>query len=269
MKRILAILVGSLLIAFSFNYFLIPSGILSAGVSGLAILLSFVTPFDTGLLNFVLNIPILILGYIKLGKDITVNTMIVVVALSILLSVIPSEQLADDLLLSSIFGGVIVGTGIGLILRYAGTSGGFDIIAILISQTTQLSVGLWLTAMNAVIVLISGIIFGAEIALYTMISIYITGRAIDTIHTNHIKLTMQIVTTEGEAIRKELIDTVYRGMTLSKGYGGYTMEEKDLLMMVVTRYETMLIKQIIRKHDPSAFINIYKTVDVDGEFANN
>ena len=102
-----------------------------------------------------------------------------------------------------------------------------------------------------------------------MLNIYITGRVIDTIHTNHIKLTMQIVTTEGEAIRKELLDSIYRGITMSKGQGGYTLEEKDLLMMVVTRYETKTIKDIVRKHDPKAFINIFETVEIDGEFAKN
>ncbi len=132
-----------------------------------------------------------------------------------------------------------------------------------------MSVGLLLTAMNGIIVLISGIVFDCNIALYTMLNIYITGRVIDTIHTNHIKLTMQIVTTEGEAIRKELLDSIYRGITMSKGQGGYTLEEKDLLMMVVTRYETKTIKDIVRKHDPKAFINIFETVEIDGEFAKN
>ncbi|GEN56218.1 membrane protein [Halolactibacillus alkaliphilus] len=269
LKKYSSIVIGSVIIAIAFNLFLIPSGVLSAGVSGLAILFSLISPFDTSLLNIVFNIPIFIIGYMYLGKSVTFNTFLVVITLSFFLYVIPIYDLAEDLLLGSIFGGVITGLGIGIILKFSGSSGGFDIIAMIVSRVSNMSVGLLLTAMNGVIVLISGLVFDWNIALYTMLNIYITGRVIDTIHTNHIKLTMQIVTTEGDAIRKELLESIYRGITLSKAQGGYTLEEKDLLMMVVTRYETKTIKDIVRKHDPKAFINIFETVEIDGEFAKN
>jgi len=120
-----------------------------------------------------------------------------------------------------------------------------------------------------VIVLLSGFFFTWELALYTMLSIYITGKMIDTIFTDHVKLTMQIVTTKGELIRNELLGSIYRGITITEGYGGYTNEKKDILMMVVTRYETLHIKSVVRKHDEDAFINIYETVEVDGKFHVN
>ncbi|WP_138416755.1 YitT family protein [Aquibacillus sediminis] len=263
------VIIGAIIIAFAFNFFLVPYGILSSGVSGIAILLGLITPFDVGLMNFVLNLPLIILGFVKLGKTITINTIGFVIALSLFLYVFPVVAITDNILLSTIFGGVISGIGIGLLLKYSGTSGGLDILAIIISRSSNVSVGLLLTAMNGVIVVISGTIFGWEIALYTLLSIYLTGKLIDTVHTNHIKLTMQIVTTEGEAIRNELLRSVYRGITITDGYGGYTNESKQILMMVVTRYETMQIKQIVRAHDQKAFINIFKTVEVDGEFAKD
>lgn len=238
-------------------------------MSGIAILLGMLTPFDIGIVNFLLNVPLLILGYYKLGKTIIFNTMICVSALSFFLYIVPVITIADNLLLSSIAGGVFGGIGIGLILKYSGTSGGLDIIAIIISRASNISVGMLLTGMNGIIVLISGAIFDWNIALYTMLSIYLTGRVIDTIHTNHIKLTMQIVTSKGEPIREALIASIYRGITVMEGYGGYTKENKQILMMVVTRYETMQIKKIVRKYDKQAFINIYETVEVDGEFAKN
>lgn len=267
--KYLIVVLGSLIIAFGFNCFLVPYGVLSSGISGIAILIGLITPFDIGLMNFVLNLPLLILGYFKLGKTITLNTLLCVVSLSAFLYVIPVIPIADNILLSVIFGGVISGVGIGLIMKHSGTSGGLDIIAIILSRTTNISVGLSLTAMNGVIVLISGFAFDWNIALYTMLSIYITGKALDAVYTNHIKLTMQIVTTKGEVIRKELIESVYRGITITEGMGGYTKENKQILMTVVTRYETMQIKKIVRSHDKDAFINIYKTVEVDGEFAKN
>lgn len=173
------------------------------------------------------------------------------------------------MLLSTVFGGGIGGIGVGLILKYSGTSGGLDIIAIIISRTSSFSIGLLLTSMNGIIVLISGFIFNWEIALYTLLSIYITGKMIDTIFTDHVKLTMQIVTTKGHAIRDELLTSIYRGITMSEGYGGYTQEKKDILMMVLTRYETLHVKSIVRKHDENAFINMYETVEVDGKFHVN
>ncbi|MCM3398631.1 YitT family protein [Oceanobacillus profundus] len=269
MKKNIMVIAGSLLVAIAFNFFLVPFEILSSGVSGIAILLGLLTPFDTGVFNLVLNIPILILGYYKLGKEITINTLVCVVTLSIFLYVLPVISLTDNILLSAIFGGVLGGIGIGVVMKFSATSGGFDIIAMIISRTSNFSVGLLLTGMNGVIVLFSGMIFNWNIALYTLLSIYLTGRMIDKIHTSHIKLTMQIVTTKGEAIRKELLKSIYRGITITDGYGGYTNESKQILMMVVTRYETLKIKEIVRSHDEKAFINVFETVEIDGEFARN
>lgn len=263
------IIAGSLIVAFSFNFFLVPYGILSSGVSGIAILLGFITPFDIGLLNLVLNLPLIIFGHLKLGKEITINTLICVISLSVFLYLLPVSPVTDNILLSAIFGGVISGIGVGIILKYSGTSGGLDIIAIILARTTNVSVGLLLTVMNGIIVLISGTVFNWNIALYTLLSIYLTGRIIDSIHTNHIKLTMQIVTSKGELILEDLLKSVYRGITVTEGVGGYTQETKHILIMVVTRYETMQIKKIVRHHDENAFINIFETVEVDGEFAKN
>ncbi|MCZ2259161.1 YitT family protein [Sporosarcina sp. G11-34] len=265
----LIVVIGSLIVAFAFNFFLVPFGILSSGISGIAILLGLITPFNTGLLNFVLNVPLLILGYYKLGKTITVNTLVCVTSLSFFLYLLPVVAVTDNILLSTVFGGGIGGLGVGLILKYSGTSGGLDIIAIIVSRTSSFSIGLLLTGMNGIIVLLSGFVFNWELALYTMLSIYITGKMIDAIFTDHVKLTMQIVTTKGEAIRNELLGSIYRGITITEGYGGYTKEKKDILMMVVTRYETLHVKNIVRKHDEDAFINIYETVEVDGKFHVN
>nr|WP_106782743.1 YitT family protein [Lysinibacillus timonensis] len=268
MKNMIAI-IGSLIVGFGFNFFLVPYEILSGGISGIAILIGLVTPFDIGIMNFLLNLPLLILGYYKLGKAITINTLICVASLSAFLYLLPVVQVTDNILLSTIFGGIISGIGVGLILKYSGTSGGLDIIAIIVSRVSNFSVGLLLTGMNGVIVLISGAAFNWNIALYTLLSIYLSGLVIDKIHTNNIKVTMQIVTSKGESIREELLKSIYRGITITEGYGGYTKEKKQILMMVVTRYETFQIKEIVRQYDKQAFINIFQTIEVDGAFVKN
>jgi uncharacterized membrane-anchored protein YitT (DUF2179 family) len=265
----LIVITGSLVVAFAFNFFLVPYGILSSGISGIAILIGLITPFDIGLMNLLLNLPLMILGYYKLGKMITINTLICVLSLSIFLYLLPAVPVTDNILLSTIFGGIIGGIGVGIILKSSGTSGGLDIIAIILSRTSNVPIGLLLTGMNGLIVLISGAAFNWNIALYTLLSIYLTGKMIDTIHTDHIKLTMQIVTTKGDLIRKDLLKSIYRGITITEGYGGYSQEKKQIIMMVVTRYETTQIKKIVRHHDNNAFINIFETVEVDGVFAKN
>lgn len=265
----LTVILGSLIVAIAFNFFLVPFGILSSGLSGIAILFGLLTPFNIGVLNLLFNLPLIILGYYKLGKTITINTMICVASLSIFLYVVPIVAVTDNILLSTVFGGGIGGIGVGLILKYSGTSGGLDIIAIIISRRSSFSIGMLLTGMNGLIVLLSGFFFTWELALYTMLSIFITGKMIDTVFTDHVKLTMQIVTTKGDSIRDELLASIYRGITITEGYGGYTREKKDILMMVVTRYETLHIKSIVRKHDEDAFINIYETVEIDGKFHVN
>jgi uncharacterized membrane-anchored protein YitT (DUF2179 family) len=265
----LFVITGSLVVAFAFNVFLVPYGILSSGISGIAILIGLITPFDIGLMNLLLNLPLLILGYYKLGKMITINTLICVGSLSVFLYLLPAVPVTDNILLSTIFGGIIAGLGVGIILKSSGTSGGLDIIAIILSRTSNAPIGLLLTSMNGIIVLISGAAFSWNIALYTLLSIYLTGKMIDTIHTDHIKLTMQIVTSKGGIIRKELLESIYRGITITEGYGGYSQEKKQIIMMVVTRYETTQIKKIVRNHDEDAFINIFETIEVDGRFAKN
>jgi len=265
----IVVIIGSFIVAIAFNLFLIPYGILSSGISGIAILIGLISPFSIGLLNLILNLPLLILGYFTLGKRITYSTLLCVVSLSVFLYVLPVTTIADDILLSTIFGGFIGGVGIALILKYSGTSGGLDIVAMILSRRSNAPVGLLLTAMNGVIVLISGTVFGWNIALYTLLSIYITGKVIDTIYTDQIKVTMQIVTTKGDAIRQELLEKIYRGFTMSDGFGGYTKEGKQMIWMVVTRYETLEVKKIVRSHDEHAFINIFNTIEVDGQFAKN
>lgn len=134
MNRIITIIIGSLLVSVAYNLFLIPHEILSSGLSGIAIMLGLITPFNTGILNFLLNLPLLILGVFKLGKRFILYTILSVVVISVGLYIIPIKQISTEPILSSLFGGVITGLGIGLIFRVSGSSGGFDILAMLLNK---------------------------------------------------------------------------------------------------------------------------------------
>jgi len=266
MVRFLGVIIGSIIIAVAFNLFLIPHKILSSGIGGIAIILGIVTPVNTGIINFALNLPILILGYIGLGKKIIFNTIVSVVVLSVALYLIPVQVVATDPLLSSIFGGVIAGAGVGLVFNCHGSTGGFDIIGMLLSRKRDIKLGGFLIILNTVVVVIAGFFFNWDVALTSLLSIYVTGKVIDAVHTKHRKVTLMIVTNQAEEMKKKLLSTVVRGITLLDGEGAYSSEKKHVLMTVVSREELAGMKLAISEIDPQAFVNITETVEVLGLF---
>lgn len=262
-------LLGSFLIAFAFNVFLLPNDVLSSGIGGLALLLNKLTRIDAGLLNLLLNLPLLVLGFLKLKKSVMYNTLLSVAFVSVFLTIIPTQSIAEELFLNVIFGGVIVGIGVGIILKYSGTTGGMDIVAMIISQNSNISIGLIMTILNGIIVICAGFLFDWNLALMTLLSIYITGKTVDTIFTANIKLTVNIITSNYESIRGALIKEIHRGFTVTDIYGGYSNDQKQMITMVLTRYELPNVIRIDKAHDQNCFINVYETTEVHGNFARN
>lgn len=269
MGRIVIVILGSLTVAVAYNLFLIPNHILSSGLSGIAIMLGIITPLNTGLLNLLLNLPLLILGVLKLGKQFIFLTILSVVMLSIGLYIVPIKEISTEPLLSSLFGGVLTGIGVGFIFRASGSSGGFDIIAMLLAKKKDFPLGTLISIMNAVVVIISGFVFTWDAALYTLVTIYATGKVIDTIYTKHIKLTLMIITNKGEQLKDKLLTNLYRGITMMDGEGAYSGEKRKILMTVITRYELTDVKNLINEVDPHAFVNITVTTEVIGSFHRN
>ncbi|KKK37333.1 hypothetical protein WQ57_14095 [Mesobacillus campisalis] len=262
----IGIIIGSLITAAGFNLFLIPHEILSSGLSGISMIVGMLTPMDTGVANFLLNLPLLILGYFKLGRKFILLTILAVTMISIGLYMIPVVEIAHEMVLSSIFGGAVVGLGIGLIFRCSGSSGGFDVIGMLIARKRDFPIGSMLTVMNGAIILISGFLFNWDAALYTMASIFVTGKVVDAVFTHHVKLTLTIITEKGEEMRQHLLTNVYRGVTVMDGIGGYSNTRRHILMTVISRYELTEVKSLISEIDSAAFVNITETVEVMGFF---
>jgi uncharacterized membrane-anchored protein YitT (DUF2179 family) len=262
----LGIIFGSLIIAAAFNLFLIPHEILSSGISGVSMVIGILTPVNTGLANFLLNFPLLVIGYFKLGGKFVLHTILAVTLISIGLYFVPVYEIAHDIILSSIFGGAIAGIGIGIIFRSSGSSGGFDIIGLLVSRKKDFPIGTMLTAMNAIIIVISGFLFNWDAALYTMVSIFVTGKVVDAIYTHHEKLTLMIITDKGEEMCQHLLQHIYRGLTVLDGTGGYSKQSRKVLMTVISRYELNEVKTLIAEIDSAAFVNITETVEVMGSF---
>lgn len=266
MRNIVIITLSSIFVALAYNLLLIPHEILSGGLSGIAIMLGIITPLNTGVLNLLLNLPLLIIGVLKLGKRFIGYTILSVVVLSISLYIIPVYKATQDPTLASLFGGVIVGLGLGLIFRAAGSSGGFDIIAMLLSRKRDFPLGTLISAMNGIVVAISGFVFSWDAALLTLVSIYATGKVVDTIHTSHIKLTLMIITSKGEEVKQQLLEKLHRGVTIMDAKGAYSGEGRKVLITVITRYQLADVKGLIKNADAKAFVNILQTTEVIGVF---
>lgn len=235
-------------------------------MSGLSMIIGMITPLDTGLANFLLNLPLLIIGYKMLGKRFIRNTILSVVIISIGLYFVPVQAIADDKILSSIFGGALTGLGVGLVFRCSGSTGGFDIIGMVVSRKRDFPIGVLLSGMNAVVIVISGFLFDWDSALYTLVSIFITGKVVDAIYTDHVKLTLMIITDKGEEMRQHLLTNLYRGLTIMDGVGGYSNHKRQVLISVISRYELNDVKNLIAEVDQQAFVNITETIEVMGLF---
>lgn len=262
----LIIFAGSILLGFAFNMFLLPHEILSGGVTGIAMIFSLMLPLNAGIWLFVLNIPILVLGWMKLGKMFIINSIYSVAVTSISMLYIPVMKVTEDVLLSSVFGGVLVGIGVGFIIRSYGSTGGFDVIGLLLTMKRDIPLGFMVFGLNSLVVFVSGFIFTWELAMYTMASIYITGLVVDRIHTRHIKLSMRVVTSKGEEVKKQLLENLYRGITVTDGEGAYSGNKVKVLYSVITRYELAYVRPLIKEVDPDAFVSISETMEVMGNF---
>ncbi|MCL6573696.1 MAG: YitT family protein [Bacillus sp. (in: Bacteria)] len=264
--QIVGVITGSLIVVVAFNLFLIPQGVLSGGMGGISMIFGMITPINTGLANFLLNLPLLIIGYKMLGKKFIGNTIFSVLLISIGLYVIPVYAIANDTILSAIFGGALTGLGTGIVFRSSGSTGGFDIIGMIVARKRDFPIGLLLSGMNAVVIVISGFLFDWNAALYTLVSIYVTGKVVDTIYTVHTKLSLMIITEKGDEMRKHLVTNLYRGLTIMDGVGGYTNNKRSVLITVISRYELNDVKNLINEVDATAFVNITETIEVMGLF---
>ncbi|GFN30231.1 YitT family protein [Paenibacillus xylaniclasticus] len=268
-RRFIAIVLtvaSAVLVAAGFNQLLIPHQLLSGGVSGISMMIGYLLGGNISLLYFILNVPILIWGWIELGKRFVLLSILSVLVTTITLQFIPVRPLADDILLASVFGGIIVGFGSGLSLRYGGSSGGFDIIASIVSRKRDYPVGMFIFILNgAVIAALAWFTRDPDIALYSLLSIYTAGKVVDLIHVRHVKITAFIVTQKSDQLVKKLLE-VKRGITIIRTKGAFTEHEQDMLMTVTTRYELAELRKTILTLDPKAFVNIVETVGVIGQF---
>jgi uncharacterized membrane-anchored protein YitT (DUF2179 family) len=271
-KKLAVVTAGSLLVALAMNLFLIPANIYSSGFTGIAQLLSKVLGDYTriqvslGFLLFLLNIPVAILGWKKVGKSFTVYSFISVALSSLFLTLIPIKQVSGDILLNAVFGGVIQAVGVGITLKWGASTGGVDIIAMVLSRMKDKPIGPYMLVINGVIIITAGFLYGWEKALYTLVTLYTSTRVIDAIHTRHAKLTAMIITKKTDEMKKAIQERLVRGITILPAKGAFSNEAREMLMVVITRYELFDLERILKEVDPRAFTNIIQTTNIYGFF---
>ncbi|WP_335478022.1 YitT family protein [Bacillus sp. JJ1764] len=256
----------SMLFGFAFNTFLIPHQLTSGGVTGIAFLIHHFTHINTGWIVLLINIPLFICGLKYLGKKFVLLTIYAVMVLSFSMKFIPIHAISSDILLSSIIGGALYGIAVGILIRYGGSTGGTDIVSLIMAKKRNLQVGFLNMCMNFLVVGISGLIFGWNITLYTIIAIYVAGRAVDMVYTTQNKLTLTIVTEKYSELSDALIKLHSRGVTITDAEGAYTHKPKKVLTTVITKFELNETKHTIKNMDPKAFVNITQTLEVMGRF---
>lgn len=271
-KRIIVVIAGSFLTAVSLNFFLIEANVYANGFAGAAQLLSSIfrdfigVDIGTGIFLLLLNIPVFILGWFKVGKGFTIYSGISVLFSTMFLEFMPIIALSDDIILNAVFGGVVGGAGVGISLKIGASTGGMDIIAMWLSKLNDQPVGRYFLILNTMIIIIAGVLYEPENALYTLVALYVTTRVIDTIHTRHVKLTAMIITQKAEDMQEAIHRQFIRGITILPAQGAYTKVEKKMLYLVLNRYEMYDLEKIIKEVDPNAFTNVVQTSAIFGHF---
>ncbi|HCE59116.1 MAG TPA: YitT family protein [Prolixibacteraceae bacterium] len=276
------IIIGSFILAAGFVFFITPHRIVPGGVYGIAIVVHYLTPgmfsfwpdgIPIGLFGLILNIPLTIAGIKILGPKFGVKTIIGFVLTSVFIDGITMMRevgdaaLVDDILLSCVFGGVLIGFGLGLIFKSRATSGGSDIIAMIIAKYTKMQLGKLMIYVDSTIVLLGLFAFGDwAIPLYSWVVIYITGRAIDlTLEGADYNKALIIISNKHDEIKQKLLVELERGGTYLKGEGMFTGEEKQIIYTVVSRREVAILQEYISQIDPDAFITVMDTKEILGE----
>ena len=264
---------GTLVQAIGLRIFLIPANLASGGVSGIAQLVNYFTGWPIGLMVFIGNLPLFVIGWRFLGgRRFALRTAFAIVALSFFtdallwLPFFPRDGLTHDLVLNSLYGAVVAGVGYGLVYRGQGTSGGSDILARILNHYRGIPITQSYLITDTAVILGAGFIFGWDKALYAVITLYVSGLVVDTtIEGTGTVRTALIVTTQPKAVSDRILEDLERGVTVLSGTGAYSGQARPVLYTVITRSEVQILKDIVHQADPLAFMVIGAVHEALGE----
>lgn len=250
---------GPFIAAFALEVFLVPNNIIDGGIVGISIILSYLTKINLGLLIFVINIPFFFLAFNKIGKKFVIQTFYAIGMLSLAVNFLTVRHLptTHDLLLATVFGGIALGTGVGLVLKNEGSLDGTEIMSLVLSKKFGFSVGEWIMTFNIFIYGASGLVFGWNKAMYAVLTYFIAFKVIDIVLEGlNSSKSIRIISDKSYEIGQELLTSLNIGVTYLKGVGAYSGAEKTIVFCVVSRLEMAKMKEIIKNIDPHAFISV-------------
>ena len=263
------IVIGSLLVAAGANLFLVPNRVVSGGVTGIAIILHYLAGTPVGLVVLALNVPLLWLGYRHAGgMRFFLRTFVAVVVMAVAIDATASlvEPPTTDRLLVICYGGLLDGLGMGLVFRGRGTTGGTDVLARLAHRHLGVGIGQALLAMNVAIFGAAGLIFGAEPVMIALALAFVSARVLDLVQEGFAAARAALIISERpDDVRRAVLDRLGRGVTVLRGEGGFTGEERPVLYVVVASHEAGRLKRLVGEVDPAAFVAITSAQEVLGE----
>ncbi|WP_226037165.1 YitT family protein [Aquibacillus saliphilus] len=261
------VLIGAFFVAMAFNVFLLPHEIASGGVAGISTITKSLFGWEPSLVQWLLNVPLFILGVVILGKNFGAKSLVGTVMLPFFVFLTRDWPAATpDPLLGAIFGGMCVGLGIGIVFKGKASTGGIDLAAQIFHKFIPLPLGVCVALFDGLIVLTATFVFSIEQGLYALIGLFITSRTIDFVQVGlNTSKNVLIITDKIDEVRQELLMDVDRGVTVLNGTGGYTDQERRIIMCVVGQNEFSKVTQIIRRVDSKAFVVAMNATEVLGE----
>lgn len=252
--------------AVGLEIFLVPNKIIDGGITGISIILSYLSQVPVGIFLTLLNMPFLFIGYKMIGKTFALSTLFAILIMSAGTALLhPVPELTNDPLLAAVFGGIILGIGVGIVIRFGGSLDGTEIIAILVSKKIPFSVGEVVMFFNVFILGSAGFVYSWDRAMYSLIAYFIAYKMIDvTIEGFDESKSVWIISDRFRQIGEAILDRLGRGVTYLEGEGGFSGEDKKVIFCVITRLEEAKLKSIVDELDPTAFLAVGNIHDVKG-----
>ncbi|MFN9916173.1 MAG: YitT family protein [Pirellulaceae bacterium] len=265
LSDLLTLVLGLVLAGIGLESFLLPNHFIDGGITGISMLLASQTGLSLSIFLVLINLPFIVLGYRHLGRTFAIKSSIAIIALAVILAVVHFPVATHDKLLGAIFGGFFLGAGVGLAIRSGSVLDGTEILALLASLRTFATVGEIIMLLNAVIFLFAAFFLGAEPAMYSMLTYFAASKTIDyLLHGIEAYQGILIFTQEPKAIRQVILTELGRGVTSFKSRGGYTENDSEVLLCVVTRLEANRLQGVVQAKDPAAFIVTLPVLDTHG-----
>lgn len=277
-KRSLVGVLGAFLYAAGINLFMVPSGLYTGGVMGICQVIRTLladlfhlnfNDFDiAGIIYYIINVPIFIVAFTRIGRIFFAKTLLAVSAITVFMSAIPVSLVVKDVMASCVVGGIISGAGAGLMLRMGSSGGGMDVVGVLLTKWKRdFSVGKVSLLVNLTLYGTCLFLFDVEVVIYSVIYAAVYSVAMDRIHTQNINVEVNVITkADTTALEKEVFNEVGRGITKWSALGAYTYDRSHVLYILLSKYEVNRLKTIIHQHDPNAFIVVNEGVSVDGNY---